>query len=150
MRRLGFAIAATFAAFSSIVGAAFAADPVYTGRFSNVAVDGYDVVSYFSEGEPVKGDAEFETTYNGAEWRFTSAANRDAFIADPESYAPQYGGYCAWAVSQGYTAKGSPQHWRVVDDKLYLNYNAKVQRDWLADIPGFIALADANWPSVLE
>ena len=92
----------------------------------------------------------YASRWNGADWRFASAANKAAFDADPEAYAPQYGGYCAWAVSQGYTASIDPQQWRIVDGKLYLNYDESVQTKWLADIPGFIAKADANWPAVLE
>ena len=122
---------------------------VYTGRFSNVAVQGHDPVAYFTAGEPTKGSKDFSTTYQGAEFRFASQENLDTFVADPEAYAPQYGGYCAWAVSQGYTAKGDADHWRIVDGKLYLNYNAKVQRDWEADIPGFIEQADTEWPVIL-
>ncbi len=103
---------------------AFAKDaPVYTGTFSNTAVSGYDTVAYFTQGKPVKGSTEFRTTYNGAEWRFASAANLAKFRANPGRYAPQYGGYCAWAVSQGYTASGDPTVWKVVGGKLYLNYN---------------------------
>ena len=125
-------------------------DPVYTEFLSSTAVDGYDPVSYFTDGKPVEGSDKFETKYKGATWRFTSAEHRDAFIANPGKYAPQYGGYCAWAVSQGYTAKGDPQHWRIVDGKLYLNYNADVQKKWAADIPGHIKEADGNWPKVLK
>ncbi|SDG09061.1 YHS domain-containing (seleno)protein [Thalassobaculum litoreum] len=125
-------------------------DPVYTEFLSDTAVDGYDPVAYFTDGKPVEGSDKYETEYNGATWRFTSAEHRDAFIAEPAKYAPQYGGYCAWAVSQGYTAKGDPQHWRIVDGKLYLNYNADVQKKWTADIPGHITAADGNWPKVLE
>ena len=117
---------------------------------SSMAVDGYDPVAYFTDGRPVEGSDAFETEYKGATWRFASAEHRDAFIADPAKYAPQYGGYCAWAVSQGYTAKGDPQHWRIVDGRLYLNYNADVQKKWAADIPGHISAADGNWPKVLE
>ena len=124
--------------------------PVYTSNFSNVAVEGYDAVAYFLVGAPVKGSKEFSTTYNGAEFRFASAENLATFKADPAAYAPQYGGYCAWAIAQGATAKGDAQHWRIVDGKLYLNFNAQVQRDWEKDIPGFIKSADANWPSVLK
>ncbi len=124
--------------------------PVYTGSFSNVAVEGYDAVAYFTEGKPVKGDKDFATEYNGAEFRFASQANLDAFKADPVNYAPQFGGYCAWAVSQGYTAKGDAEVWRIVDGKLYLNYNRKVQSDWEKDIPGFIQSANSNWPNVLN
>lgn len=130
--------------------AALAKDPVYTGRFSNLAVDGYDPVAYFTEGAPVKGDKEFTTDYNGAEWRFASADNLAAFKAAPEKYAPQYGGYCAWAVSQNYTARGNPENFTVVDGKLYLNYNDEIQARWEADIPGFVAKADENWPGVLH
>lgn len=134
----------------AIAGGAVAKDPVYTPRFSNTAVDGHDVVAYFEEGAPIKGDKEFTTEYKGAEWRFSSQANLDAFTADPEAYAPQYGGYCAWAASQGYTARGNPDNWTIYEGKLYLNYNDKVQADWLQNIPGFIELADANWPDILN
>ncbi len=139
-----FALAAAFAPAS-----VFAADPIYTGRFSDVAVGSHDVVAYFEEGAPVKGSDEFETEYMGAKWRFSSAENLAAFEANPSAYAPQYGGYCAWAVSQGYTAKGNPKNWKIVDGKLYLNYNTSIQRRWEQDIPGFIELANANWPGVL-
>jgi len=124
--------------------------PVYTGLFNNVAVEGHDSVAYFTEGRPVKGERAFSTEYNGATFRFASQANLDTFLADPVKYAPQYGGYCAWAISQGYTAKGDADHWSIVDGKLYLNFNQSVQDTWEEDIPGFIALADSNWPMVLE
>ncbi len=123
--------------------------PVYTGTFSRTAVDGYDAVAYFTQQQPVKGDKRYSLEWNGAEWRFASAENRDRFAAAPEKYAPQYGGYCAWAVSQGYTASGDPRHWKLVDGKLYLNYDAEVQKKWEQDIPGFIVKADRNWPAVL-
>jgi hypothetical protein len=124
--------------------------PIYTGVLSNVAVGGYDPVAYFREGKPVRGVAANTTMWKGAEFRFSSVANRDAFLADPERFAPQYGGYCAWAVSQGYTAKGDPRFWKVVDGKLYLNFDAKVQERWEADVPGFVRMADGNWPGVLD
>jgi len=132
------------------LGQAQAAEkPVYTGFFSNVAVGGFDPVAYFTDNKPVKGDARFAMTYNGAQWHFTSAANRDRFVADPGRYAPQYGGYCAWAVSEGGTASADPMLWKIVDGKLYLNYDAGVQKKWESDIPGHIAKADRNWPGVL-
>lgn len=124
-------------------------DPVYTGTFSNVAVEGYDAVAYFTQGEPTKGSKKFQTSYNGAEFRFASAGNLALFKADPAKYAPQFGGYCAWAVGQGYTAKGDASHWAIVDDKLYLNYNKKVQATWNEDRAGFIEKAETEWPSIL-
>jgi len=127
-----------------------AKEPVYTGFLSNVAVGGYDPVAYFREGKPVEGSSAFETEYQGYTYRFSSQANLDDFVADPDAFLPQYGGYCAWAVAQGATASGDPQYWRIVDGKLYLNYDADVQARWEKDIPGFIEKADANWPSVLE
>lgn len=137
---------------AGLVGAGAAAaqqSPVYTGWFGKVAVGGYDPVAYFTQGKPVKGEARFAHKWNGAEFRFASAANRDAFRADPARYAPQYGGYCAWAVANGYTASGDPRVWKVVGGKLYLNYNAEVGRTWSRDIPGNIAKGNRNWPSVL-
>jgi hypothetical protein len=123
---------------------------VHTGWFGKVAVGGYDSVAYFSQGRPVKGDARYRFTWNGAEFRFASAANLAAFRAAPARYAPQFGGYCAWAVAHGYTASGDPQVWRIVNGRLYLNYDRSVARQWERDIPGFIAAANRNWPGVLR
>lgn len=132
------------------ISPARADDPVYTGTFSSLAVSGYDPVAYFTDGKPVEGSSAFEYEWKGAAWRFASAENLAAFEADPEIYAPQYGGYCAWAVSQGYTASADPDVWRIVDGKLYLNYSRAVQQKWERDIPGNISKADANWPKVLD
>ena len=123
---------------------------IYTGTFSSTALSGYDPVAYFTALKPVKGNAKFATEYKGAKWLFSSAENRDKFVAAPEQYAPQYGGYCAWAVSQGYTASGDPLYWKLVNNKLYLNYDADVQKKWEASIPDFIQKADSHWPKVLE
>jgi YHS domain len=142
---------AVLAASGSIAMPASAKEAaVYTGFFSSLAVGGYDPVAYFTKGQPVEGKKEYQTRWMNAEWRFASAENRDLFIASPEKYAPQYGGYCAWAVSQGYTASGDPQRWKIVGGKLYLNYDEEVQRRWEKDIPGFVASANRNWPSVLD
>lgn len=116
---------------------------------SGVAVDGSDVVAYFTQDAPIQGSSTFAHSWNGAEWHFASAVNRDAFAADPAAYAPQYGGYCAWAVSQGYTASTTPEAWKIVDGKLYLNFNRRIQRRWERNIPGHIVSGDANWPGVL-
>jgi YHS domain-containing protein len=124
--------------------------PVFADFASKLAIDGHDPVAYFKSSQPVKGVPEHALTWNGASWRFASDENKAAFAASPEKFAPQYGGYCAWAVSEGYTAKGDPRHWRIVDGKLYLNYNASVQKDWAKDIPGRKAKGDKNWPIVLN
>ena len=123
--------------------------PVYT-KADNLAINGYDAVAYFAESWPRLGKAEHTTRWNGAVWRFVSAENKALFDAAPESYAPQYGGYCAYAVSRGYTAPTDPTAWRIVDGKLYLNYNHAVLSRWLEDTPGNIAKGDANWPGVLR
>ena len=123
---------------------------IYTGLLSSTAVGGYDPVAYFTDGKPVAGKSGITHSWKGVTWRFSSEKNRDLFKAEPAKYAPQYGGYCAWAVSQGYTAKGDPNHWKVVDGRLYLNYDANVQRNWEKDIPGHIGNANRNWPKVLE
>ena len=124
-------------------------EPVYQS-FLGTAIDGTDPVAYFTEGRPVEGSSDITLDWNGATWRFSSVANRDLFAANPDLYAPQYGGYCAWAVSQGYTASTDPEAWAIVDGKLYLNYSKGVQARWEQDVSGNITAADANWPKVLE
>ncbi len=123
--------------------------PVHTGLLSRVAVSGYDPVAYFTDGRPVRGTTQHRIMHQGYEYRFASAEHLAAFRADPSRYLPQYGGYCAWAVAQGYTAPGNPQNWRIVDGRLYLNYNDEIQQRWERDIPGFIRAGNANWPGVL-
>jgi YHS domain-containing protein len=115
---------------------------------SGLALKGYDPVAYFSEKKPVQGKAEFTARHDGATYRFASAANRDAFVAAPEKYAPQYGGYCAFGTASGYKAPIEPDAWTIVEGKLYLNYNQSVRSRWASDIPGYIRNADAQWPSI--
>ena len=117
---------------------------------SDGAIRGYDPVAYFTAGEPTRGSDEFTAEWQGATYRFASAENQAKFKADPEAYAPQYGGYCAYAVSYGSTASTDPEAWKIVDGKLYLNYSKSVQKRWEKDVPGFISKADANWPRVLD
>ena len=120
-------------------------------NWRGVAIKGYDPVAFHREGRPAKGSSEYELKWKDAKWRFASAENRDLFKADPDQYAPRYGGYCAWAVSEGYTAGVDPQNaWTIVDGRLYLNYNAEIKQKWEKDIPGHIKKANANWPAVLE
>ena len=129
---------------------AMAADPINTTFFGKLAVEGYDTVAYFTENQAIEGDKKFEHEWMNAKWRFSSAENLEAFKADPEAYAPQYGGYCAWAVSQNKIAEIDPTQFTVHEGKLYLNYNKKIQKRWLGDRDNFIAAADQNWPSVLN
>ena len=126
-----------------------ALDPVNQTTFGGIAIDGWDPVAYFTDGKPVEGSKAYSFDWNGATWRFASAAHRDLFAQAPEKYAPQYGGYCAWAVSQGYTADIDPEAWKIEDGRLFLNYSLDVQKKWAADIPGNIAKAAANWPKLL-
>lgn len=129
-------------------GSAHAVDPVNTTR-SGVAIEGFDPVAYFEDGRPVQGSADHSVEWNGATWWFASAEHRDAFAAEPERYAPQYGGWCAYAVSEGSTARIDPEAWTIRDGKLYLNYSKKIERRWLENADERIAAADRNWPALL-
>lgn len=124
--------------------------PVYTGLLGNTAVGGYDAVSYFEAGGPAEGSAKHTIEYKGATWRFANSENLALFKEDPERYAPAYGGYCAWAISQGTLTKGDPKHWSVRDGQLYLNYSKSVHDQWLEDPEGFILQANEKWPKILE
>lgn len=131
-----------------ISGVAHATDPIY--QKDGLAIKGFDPVAYFTQAKPIRGSAEFSLTYQGAIWQFSSQDHKDLFEANPEKYTPQYGGYCAYAVSKGSTAKIEPDAWKIVDGKLYLNYSTSIQKKWEKDISGYIEKADANWPKVLE
>ena len=115
---------------------------------TGLAIKGYDAVAYFEDGRPVKGDAAYQFQWNGATWRFSSADHREAFKKDPERYAPQYGGFCAYGVSEGHTAPVDPEAWSIVGGKLYLNYDKKVREDWKKDADAKIRKADRNWPEL--
>ena len=129
--------------------AADSAPMVYIESASGLAIRGTDPVAYFTEGQAVEGSSEYESEWNGATWRFARAENQELFEADPEAYAPQYGGYCAKALSEGNVVSTDPEAWKIVDDKLYLNYSPAVQEQWLEDVEGNITLADQMWPDVL-
>ena len=117
---------------------------------SGVAIRGYDPVAYFTEQKAVAGDAAITHEWQGAIWQFASAAHREQFVADPEKYAPQYGGYCAYAASNNYIAPTDPHAWTVHNRKLYLNYSKHVRTRWKEDVPGNISRADDNWPDLME
>jgi YHS domain-containing protein len=115
-----------------------------------LAIKGHDAVAYFTEGKAVKGSENFDYKYKDATYRFASAENRDMFKKNPEKYAPQFGGYCAWGLSIGKLFDVEPTLWRIVDGKLYLQFNADVDAAWARDVKGFIARGNANWPTVLD
>lgn len=122
---------------------------IYTSWRNDIAVDGYDVVS-FHAGKPLKGRTEFATRYKETTWRFDTQANLDLFLMNPTAFEPQYGGYCAWAVSKGKLAPGKGEFWHVEDGKLYLNYSIRVKKRWDALRPEFIRDANGAWPELLD
>ena len=143
-RKFAPAVAALFCATAAFAGKV---DPIYKDG-SGLAIRGYDPVAYFAEQKPVKASGQFRYSWMGATWLFASAVNRDQFASNPAQYAPQYGGYCSYAVSKGHTASIDPEAWRIVDGKLYLNYSKGVQEKWAKDVPGNIQRADQNWPGL--
>ncbi len=114
------------------------------------AIGGYDPVAYFTDRKPAKGSPEFQSTYKGSTFYFISATNRDAFVADPAKFAPQYGGFCAYGMAKGYKAAIEPAAFTVVGDKLYLNYSRAVRAIWALDIHSYVKKADHNWPTVMN
>lgn len=130
-----------------VVHAAWAGAPI-SGADHGPAIGGYDPVAYFADGKPARGSAEFTADWNGATWRFVSQEHRDLFQQMPEKYAPQYGGYCAYAAAHDSVATGDGARWKIVDDKLYLNNNWVAHKLWLNDVPGNLGNSEKNWPDV--
>jgi len=142
---------AVIRAFTAAAAIAACAAGAWAGEFfedQGVAIRGFDPVAYFTAKQPVKGSPEHLAEYKGSVFHFASAANRDAFAADPAKYAPVYHGFCAFGVAGGYKAAIDPAAFTIVDGKLYLNYNQDVRKKWAGDVPGFVAKADKNWPRV--
>jgi YHS domain-containing protein len=128
-------------------------DSSHAGQFferNGLAIDGYDPVAYFTEQKPVKGSSEFRTDHHGSIFQFMSAAHREAFVADPSKYVPQYGGYCAYGMAKGYKATIDPAAFTVIHGQLYLNYSETIRSRWVTDIQGYIQKADTNWPEVQQ
>lgn len=144
-------------AFLMFLGlAAHAALPVNTLKnsvFSSVtdtAINGYDSVAYFTESKPVKGNDAFVSQWKGAKWKFATQANLDQFKSNPDKWSPQYGGYCAYGVANDNLVKVDPDQFTVLAGKLYLNFNASIQKDWLKDTAGFIKAADSKFANLLK
>lgn len=139
-----------FVLYSFAVIAQTAQPPINKSK-EGVAVKGYDVVAYFTQFKAIKGEKQFMAEWNGVQWFFSNPQHRDTFLAAPEKYLPQYGGYCAWGVgAKNYKADTDPTAWKIVDGKLYLNYNDKVQQLWLKEQPALIQQADKNWKTLRE
>ncbi len=146
---LGLAAAAAIAVIV-VPGQAQTSTPrvnVLSGK--NIAVHGYDVVSYFVEGKPMRGRAEFSVESNGARWLFATAEHKILFEQAPDKYLPAFGGYCAYGVSRGYLVKIDPDSWTIDNGKLYLNYDKSVRDIWLKDVGGYIVKADAQFPKLV-
>lgn len=144
---------------AALVGAAVALAACTSGLSSELgfntdgdgaALRGYDAVAYFAVDNAVKGDPKYEYVWNGAKWFFSSEENMKKFQASPEVYAPEFGGYCSYAVSEGYTADGDPEAWKIVDGKLYLNYNKQVKEKWEQDQDERIEKGKKNWQGFKE
>lgn len=127
-----------------------AAKPINQTFFGSKAIDGYDTVAYHTLGKPVKGSKSYSHEWKGANWLFSTPSNRDLFKADPTKYAPQYGGYCAWAAANNKIADADATLWDIYDGKLYLNYNTKTHNEWRLDKAGMVRRGNANWPSLLK
>ena len=127
----------------------YAISEIYTSFLSNQAVSAYDTVAYFTKNKAVKGDSKYTYRWKQAEWFFSSQKHKDLFIANPEKYAPQYGGYCSWKVSLNGTASSDPKAWKIINDKLYLNYSLAVQKRWEKEALSNIKKADYYWPLIL-
>jgi hypothetical protein len=121
----------------------------FFGGRTEFAINGYDTVAYFTQNKPVKGDDKFVFEWKNAKWKFSTQANVDLFKANPEKYAPQYGGYCAYGVAQGALVSVEPEQFAILENKLYLNYSADIQRKWLKDPQGFNRVADVQFEKLL-
>lgn len=129
---------------------AFATNAGDFNESGGIAIKGHDPVAFFKDSKPVRGKDDLRFEYKGSTFVFANAENRAAFAANPEKYAPQYGGYCAFGTARGYKADIDPAAFTVVDGRLYLNYNAQVQKEWSADTARFIRQADERWPTVIK
>lgn len=136
---------AFFAASVLASSLSFAADIDANADVNDIAISGYDTVAYFTQNKAVTGSSEYTATHKNAIYKFSSAKHRDLFRANPEKYVPQFGGFCAFGVSMEKKFDVDPEAFKIVENKLYLNLDKSVQKQWLKDVPGFITSADSNW-----
>jgi YHS domain-containing protein len=125
------------------------ANGAYNSLYAGLGAKGFDVVNYFTEGKPAQGKDTYTVEYAGVKWQFVSAEHRDRFKVEPQKYVPQYGGFCSWGVANGKLFDVDPVNgWRIVDGKLYMNFNADIQKVFDKDPGGFITRANGNWPKL--
>lgn len=141
-------LAAGIVLASSIATSALAAGVEINASNTGLALQGYDPVAYFTEGQATPGSYKISAVYNDATYRFASEEHKATFEANPEAYLPQYGGYCAFGAAMGFKFDGDPELWKIVDGELYLNLAQDIQERWEGDIPGYIEKADANWTDI--
>lgn len=150
--RVGLAVVAALAllaGFAPQAGAVKQTGREYNTLYAGLGAKGYDVVSYFTDGKPAVGSADFTSDYRGVSWHFVSKEHRDLFAKSPAKYAPQYGGFCTWGVAQGKLFDVDPVNgWTIHDGKLYLNFNAELNGVFQGDPTGFITKAEKNWPGL--
>ena len=146
LSRRTFLTALTCSAFAPV---AYAQPQSVFYAVDGAAVSGYDPVSYFKTSGPAAGRSQIALTWKGVVWQFASEENRDRFERNPRAFAPQYGGYCAYAMAQGKLLSSDPRAWKIFDNKLYLTHSAAVEQIWQQNISGYIRQADKNWPGVL-
>lgn len=139
------AIVFVFAKAKRITPLAWGHKQVNRPLFSHEAINGYDAVAYFTKGQAVKGNKVFTHNWKDAEWYFSSNENLDLFKSNPEKYAPQFGGYCAFAVSKGFTANTDPDAFTIINDKLYLCANKKILKEWIDGGEESLKKSESNW-----
>jgi YHS domain-containing protein len=145
MRRLGYVMFLVLA-----VASAFAEKTLVNVDEAGIALKGYDPVAYFTDNAPMKGQPQFSSRYKGATYYFASAEHKKTFDTNPAKYEPQFGGFCAYGVSKGYTVKIEPDAFQVVDGRLLLQYDKSVREKFRQDTPGNLKRADSNWPTILD
>jgi YHS domain-containing protein len=153
MKRIFLCAAVIFTSAMALPSIALASDEVNVSRGlvesgKPLAVHGYDVVSYFTDGKPTHGSSKFDEVYQGATYRFSSEENLKAFKDNPVKYAPQFGGFCAYGTALGKKFDGDPEDWTIAEGKLYLNLNPDIQVKFRTDVPGFISKAEKNWTKI--
>lgn len=132
----------------AVATSAFAAGVDVNASNTGLAMQGFDPVAYFNEGQPTKGSYKLTSTFDEATYWFATEENKALFEATPEAYVPAYGGYCAFGAAMGFKFDGDPNHWKIVDDVLYLNLSSDIQERWVTDIPGYVEKANVNWETI--